>query len=585
MISRPVVQALPNPANGRLKEALGRLARNPRDVEALMDAGDAAHAIGDFDAAIGFYRRADEISPNNARIKAGFARAYAMNGDPVSAIPYFDAAEKAGAAPAQIAADRGLAYDLVGDNTTAQRYYATAMAAGATDELRMRLALSEAMGGNQKASEATLLPLLRKQDKPGWRTRAFALAIGGDIAQAVSVAQSILPAPLAENIAPYLRYMPRLTRAQQAAAANLGRFPRASEIGRDDSRIAAYAPPRLATADSVLVPKGAPLDGGHGVKTPKSGKTAGPAIPGSTPNVAAEAKRSESVRKAALASANTDRTAPPEPRPAIESTGELPPVTHTAAPLASAKSQPGNVPPAIPLKVNTPPERSSMSSSSSALAQENTPVASSATPGFDLARLQDRSASASAPTMSSPSGITPVPALPSAGQKPPEMTSAAAQPAQPASRPSLTEIFAELGKPTLQASPAAGAVDIRKIAPARPEPKLDPKVEVKAQDKAKPKKPVPPAHPSRIWVQVGVGRDKDAIAFDWRRYAKQAPALFKSRQAYISEMGRTNRILAGPFETQKAANEFVTALKKAGFDSALPWTSPAGQVVDELSVK
>lgn len=579
VVARPVVQALPNPANGRLKEALARLGRNPRDVAALMDAGDAALALEDFDAAIGFYRRADEISPDSARIKAGFARAYTMNGDPVSAIPYFDAAERAGADVRQVAADRGLAYDLVGDNATAQRYYATAMAAGESDQVRMRLALSQAMAGNQKAAEVTLMPLLRKQDKPGWRTRAFALAIGGDIKQAVSVANTILPPQLAENIAPYLRYMPRLTRAQQAAAANLGRFPRASEIGRDDSRIAAYAPPRLAAADHALVPKGEPLDGRGARKTPA------PAIPDRARIAAAkagEAQREEAVRKATATSGDPDRVAPPDPRPTIESGDELPPVsgatratpvaTHTLPPAAAvAKASPPQA------QVPAVPPRTEATSSGTVA-----PAAKPA-PGFDLAALQSpqgqapaasppASSAASAPTAAGNKAASPAPA---AGDR-------AASPAPVVARPpSLSEAFAELGKPTLQAAPAAGAVDIRKIAAVR----AAAKVEEKPAEKAKPKKPAPPAHPSRIWVQIGVGRDKDAIAFDWRRYAKQAPALFKGRQANVSEMGRTNRVLAGPFETLKAADQFVTALKKAGIEGAMPWTSPAGQVVDPLPGK
>jgi hypothetical protein len=57
----------------------------------------------------------------------------------------------------------------------------------------------------------------------------------------VSIAETMLPERLSSRLAPYLRYMPRLTRAQQAAAANLGTFPRAAEIGRDDPAIAAYA--------------------------------------------------------------------------------------------------------------------------------------------------------------------------------------------------------------------------------------------------------------------------------------------------------------------------------------------------------
>ncbi|MGG2005409.1 SPOR domain-containing protein [Novosphingobium resinovorum] len=50
-------------------------------------------------------------------------------------------------------------------------------------------------------------------------------------------------------------------------------------------------------------------------------------------------------------------------------------------------------------------------------------------------------------------------------------------------------------------------------------------------------------------------------------------------------MGRTNRVLIGPFATQKAASAFLADAKKQGFSDALPWTSPAGQVVDPLSAK
>ena len=502
VISQPVVQPLPNENTARLNAALTKLGREPRNVEALADAGDAARGLGDFDAAIGFYRRADEIAPNDARVKAGLARAYVMKGDPVTALAYFAAAEKAGATPAQIDADRGLAYDLVGDNATAQRYYAQAMAADGTDEVRMRLALSQAISGNQKAAETTLMPLLRKQDKPGWRARAFALAIDGEIKQAVDITETILPPKLAESVAPYMRYMPRLTRAQQAAAANLGRFPRASEIGRDDPRIAAYAPPRVAVADAGAVP---------GEPAGKSAKAAKAAASRSRAAKAEAGKASRKSSQTALAAADPDRVAPPDPKPAIDSTGELPPLRRTDDTLPAG---PRPVPAAAAKTASAMPVR---------------------------------------------------PALPAP----------AAAPSAP--EPSLAEAFADIGKPVIRAVPASGAVDVRKIDPARPEPK--------AEEKPRPKKPAPPAHPSRIWVQIGVGRNKSAIAFDWRRYTRQVPALFKGRPAYISEMGRTNRILAGPFATEKAANAFIADLKKAGIDGALPWTSPAGQVVDELSVK
>jgi hypothetical protein len=104
-----------------------------------------------------------------------------------------------------------------------------------------------------------------------------------------------------------------------------------------------------------------------------------------------------------------------------------------------------------------------------------------------------------------------------------------------------------------------------------------------AKKKAEAKKA--PSHPSRIWVQVGVGRSTDAIAFDWRKSFKQAPVALKGRKPFVSDMGRTNRVLVGPFESQKAASAFVAQAKKADFGGAFVWTSQAGQVVDPLPLK
>jgi tetratricopeptide (TPR) repeat protein len=638
VVARPVVQALPSADSKRLATALATLGRNPRDVAALIDAGDAARALQDFDAAVGFYRRADEASPGNARVKADLGSAFALSGDPVSAIPQFEAAEKAGATPALISGDRGLAYDLVGDNAAAQRYYAQALptTAGAqADELRTRLAVSQAIGGQGDAAYATLLPLLNKQDKPGWRTRAFTLAIAGDTMAAVDVAQKILPAPLASNIAPYLRYMPRLTRAQQAAAANLGRFPRASEVGRDDARIAAYAPPSTAAAGSGLIPKGEPLGG---TRVAKAGTTkADRAKASRATKAAADRTRaatgvpgSTTARSVILAAADPDRVAPPEVNPTIErDSGELPAVGRRVE-LPSVIEEPRSsvpVPASVPMLAAAP----TSTPAPRAAAQTGSPApAKTAGPGFDLARVANPAPS---PTPTSTARQATAPAAPPAIVLP----AAASSPTPPAPGPgqlSLSDIFADLGKPTIDAAPASGAVDIRKITPAPPPPRVPPKVEEpkvteaapadakskdskgkpvdpratdpkakaadsKAKDaktkaaeakaaadaKAKAKKPAPPSHPSRIWVQIGVGRDKDAIAFDWRRYNREAPALFKGRQPYISDMGRTNRILVGPFATQKAAATFLADAKKQGFSGALPWTSPAGQVVDTLSAK
>lgn len=623
VVSRPVVQQLPGADSKRLASALATLGRNPRDVTALIEAGDAARGMQDFEAAAGFYRRADEISPGNARVKAGLGSSFALSGDPVSAIPLFDAAEKAGATPALISADRGLAYDLVGDNASAQRHYALALATStgpAGDELRTRLAVSQAISGQGDAAYATLLPLLNKQDKPGWRTRAFTLAIAGDTGEAVDVAQKILPAPLAENIAPYLRYMPRLTKAQQAAAANLGRFPRASEVGRDDARIAAYAPPRSSAAGSALIPKGEPLGGGTKLAKAPLTKPTRPARGAASRTRAGSAQPTSTVaapaRDPSLAVVDPDRVAPPDVRPAIEREGGELPAVGRRIELPSV-AQPARTATASPTTAVT--AASSASAAPAASASASTPARSPAavqapTPGFDLARVT------AGPPYAAPASAGAGTAQPPAGGVAPTVASPPSQPvAAPAPRP-LADIFADLGKPAVEAAPVSGAVDIRMITPAPPPPvatiatKAEPlkvadaeprkatlvadtkakdaktnaaeaKIAAEGKAKTKAKKPTPPAHPSRIWVQIGVGRDKDAIAFDWRRYNREAPALFKGRQPFVSEMGRTNRVLVGPFATQKAATAFLADAKKQGFGDALPWTSPAGQVVDALSGK
>jgi Flp pilus assembly protein TadD len=226
-VSQPVVQPLPRRDGLDLNAALGRLARDPKDIDALVDAGNAALMMGDIEAATGFFKRADQVSPNNPRVKAGLAGAMVHNGDPFSAIALFEEAEKSGIMDGGLAADRGLAHDLVGDNASAQRFYRQSLARGPSDEVVRRLALSLAISGDRQGAEQTITPLLHQRNLSAWRTRAFSLAILGQTEEAVKVADTILPSELAASIAPYLRYMPRLTPAQQAAAANFCAFPRA----------------------------------------------------------------------------------------------------------------------------------------------------------------------------------------------------------------------------------------------------------------------------------------------------------------------------------------------------------------------
>lgn len=166
---------------------------------------------------------------------------------------------------------------------------------------------------------------------------------------------------------------------------------------------------------------------------------------------------------------------------------------------------------------------------------------------------------------------------------PPQTSPPASRP-QPASAPqppepplprSLRDAFAEFARPSTDATPAPGAVDLRRIKPARAE----------AQKPAEPPKPPPPSHPSRIWVQVATGRDKAALGFDWRRMKRGAAEAFRGKEAFISAWGQTNRLLTGPFQSETAANSFIAQLRDADVDGPFVWTSPAGQVVDALAAE
>lgn len=266
--AQPVVQPLPHPATYRLNEALRQLSQDPRSINALVDAGQASIALEDPESALGFFRRAQAVAPDDGRVKAGLAAVMVRQGQALEAIRLFDEAEKSGEAMLLHAPDRGLAFDLIGDNARAQKEYTASLAFAPDPMVIQRMALSQAMAGNQTGSEATLLPLLQKSDLSAYRTRAFALAILGKSDEAVTIAETMLPERLSSRLAPYLRYMPRLTRAQQAAAANLGTFPPAAQIGRDDPAVVAYAaqlgipasvPAAAGSADARLVPSGEPL--------------------------------------------------------------------------------------------------------------------------------------------------------------------------------------------------------------------------------------------------------------------------------------------------------------------------------------
>ena len=658
-VSRAVVQPLPSQQSYQLNAALTRLAANPRDISALIDAGNAALTLGDNDAALGFFGRADQLSPNDPRVKSALASALVKNEDPFGAIPLFEAAERAGAL-GNLAGDRGLAYDLVGDNLTAQRYYREALAtAPQNDEIVRRLALSQAIGGDRKGADATLLTQLRRNDPAAWRTRAFMLAILGDTEEAVKIATGTMPRELSDAMVPYLRYMGRLTPAQQAAAANFGHFPRAAQIGRDDPRVARYAalnPRRVAPVQPALATKSDA--GGKKAKSDRVERrrertvVRDPGTKGVMRTQTVETRQTAALSPTPKpgpapvpAPAQITRTVPPVrvaaatvPPPAFSRPAEarLPvttaPALSQASPLAQPQTQaavgpafaslaikPTALPPVVTSSPSTSPGSISTPSTGPSLVQPGpiVPAAQPSASALELARQAQQAQQAQRPVTFqgvaagpaatvSPVAAAPAPALVASGPPPPEPRrdlAAAFSDFRPPAEEQLAPVAVDISKLPSRTK-KSGLADERGPIPDAPtgtrrtaaaEPAvstlgkklIDPKTgkAIKAPDKtAKTAKPVVPSHPSRIWVQLGVGRNKDALGFDWRKLGKAQADLFKGRKPWTTPWGQTNRLLVGPFETQAAASAFLKDARKKEGD-AFVWTSPAGQAVDALVAK
>lgn len=551
LVAQEVVQPLPPAEAGQLKEALRRLALRPTDLDALLAAGNASLALHDGNAAAGFLARAATVAPSDPRVLLGQARVALEQRRPVDAINGFAQAERAGIRPLDMAADRALAYDLVGDNSAAQAIYRSILESGDSAEVRRRLALSLAITGNRPEFERTLYPLLRDEDRSAFRTRAFGLAILGSTDDAVEIADTMLSTELALRMAPYLRYMPRLTKAQQAAAGNLGAFPAAAEIGRDSPDIAGYAAAgaRIAArADSSLTPSGAAL-GPRTTPTP----TSAPSSPVRRTTVEQAAAGRSTPLPSGPAPAST-RTPVPSVRVAQ---AELPPVTSVS--VAAPTPTPPPAPTPVPAPTPAPVPSTLLAAASRAPSPE--PVSASQ-------RAQPIVVATSLPA-----------------------------PAQAAvdERPSLAEAFADLGTPVATTTAlAAGAVDVAKLGAARKAAEAKAAKEEAARAarakkeadakaaKEKAEKAAKAAEPARRWIQVGVGRNVAAFGFDWKKLAKEAGGALDGKGPWAVKYGATNRMLAGPYATEAAARAALKTLRDKNID-ALPFESAEGEKVTKAS--
>jgi tetratricopeptide (TPR) repeat protein len=241
------------------EDALARnvrlVAQNPRDFLALVAAGRAALATGDSQAAVGFFGRAEELSPRAWQPQAGMAAAMVAMGEPQGAFSYFARAQQYGALHLQIAVDRGLAFDLIGDQARAQSDYRAALIGSEADEARRRLALSLAISRDIKGAAATIEPLLVRRDSEAVRANAFILALAGDREGARRTIDTFMPGA-GLRFEPFFKSLPSLQPAEKAAAVHLGIFPNAA-AQRYSQAVPVPSPPAVVTSSSVAKPQAA----------------------------------------------------------------------------------------------------------------------------------------------------------------------------------------------------------------------------------------------------------------------------------------------------------------------------------------
>ncbi len=234
---------------------LRTLSGNPRDLGALLGAGRAALDAGDPNAALGFFSRASQVDPRNARAKAGLASSLVMLERPDEALKFFAEAQQLGGDEQLLAKDRGLAYDLRGDNRLAQRDYALALRAGPDAEITRRMALSYGIAGDQRSAMALLDPLMRRNDQAAWRARAFVMAMTGNLDDANAVARGVMPGSLAASMAPFLQRLGGLNAAERAHAVNFGSMPaggRRTQVALGDPYRGVASPPPVQVASNDI---------------------------------------------------------------------------------------------------------------------------------------------------------------------------------------------------------------------------------------------------------------------------------------------------------------------------------------------
>ena len=375
----------------------------------------------------------------------------------------------------------------------------------------------------------------------------------------------------ARNFAPYLRRMPELTGAQQAAAIHLGHFP-ARNIGRDSDavrRVASRAPVTTApTGAGRLIPSGTPLGQKVAVTSPKQAVNTKPA------NAVTKSVNVPSAGRGRKGSFLNDvaRTRILAAEKAAASLSLVPP----PPPFAGPVSIPQTTVAAAPSSGRLILPRMPVSRRPSTL-----PTGRAATPSIIFkpsVEEQPKVTVRTKPLVTSP--VQPIPS--STGTKTgsvPAISDFSTAPKKadpaPAPKPREFDLGAVVGSikiPESEQKTTVTPVDLTSIKPP-----------VVAKPKAKAKTPEKSSqlqYPARNWVQIATGGES-RFKGDVRNYARKHPKLFKGLSGWSSPWSKSHRLVVGPFDTLKAARSWEARFRKAGGDGFV-WQSPKGREVKKL---
>ena len=530
-----------------LSRNLRMLANNPRSLSALMGAGRASLEVGDAQAALTFFARAEEIAPNDGRIKMWIGTALVQLEQPRPALRFLNEAVAMGVAEAEIAGNRGLVYDMLGDPRRAQREYELALRRAADPEITRRLALSLAISGERERALQLLEGQLLVRDRAAARTRALVLALTGDTAGASRAAQAAMPGAQAAAMEPFFARLPSLTPSERALAVHFGHFPGSGAAPSPTAGLYASIDPATAAG---APDGGQPALGGRLVLAPEQVSSAPRRRPDASDAATAPGARAMGPVDRSVG-VTRPSTAPVDQRASIvaRQTGRQPPAT---APVAS---EPAVRAPAPALTTSEPVTLTP------APVQSQDPAQGPAQGSTTLSATSEPAALAPARSL--------VPAQ-STATVPSRATTAGGRLADVAATiASLSDSAAVKPAPPVVRAPPAAA----RQAKAKPTPAP-----------ARKAVPAPPRDPSRVWVQIAGGANKSSLPREYGRLKSKAPRLLGARPAWTTPANATNRLLVGPFASSREAQAFVNDLAKldvAGF----AWTSAAGQKVERLPAR